>query len=410
MRLLPSARNSAPLDADPARARQPEQPGERQRSERAGAALPAPELVAPLPPLRVAAATMGSVAVPQQGSTVRAAGRWHPWLYGGASLCLVGVLLTRWVTAEPSSHRAREESRGPETQLRVELDAAENARNWVLMEQLAQRLQQLPDAPAEVAERARDAQARAQDEQGNMIIYERFLQAVALHAHDAAVLRYGELSQHSVYRELGAVRYVEARKGFVKDHLERALGYARHHGCRDTQPHLDAVLAVAPDAAAELGVKELLHLCSPAAAAVARSEKGPRSEQPLLARAGAPSAPEAAPLSATVAETAEASAAEDPEEPAAPRAEAKSARSGAEGAADHNLAEAQRAYIGGDYQQAIRIARRNIDRDPERAWRVIGGAACYLGDATLVKESVNHLDEQAQLFVRHVCQRNGVTP
>lgn len=302
--------------------------------------------------------------------------------YGAAALLLFGTGLgvSRFVGAGP------QRTRGLPAQLESEraalsaaIEDARGARDWPRCIERAERLLQIPESPAYPHRRAREALELAQDEQRNLLGYDRFLQAASRRAPDAAVLTYLELSANSVYRELGAARFLEAREAFVRAHLGRARGELDRLGCRAAQPHLDAILSVDPQSAALPELIALQARCR-AGDTVARGER----------RGGR-------------------GAAQVEREPQLMFAPERPAERG-ERPPSRQLEDAQQAYISGNYRQAIRIAQQHTGSDPLRAWRVIGGAACYLGDEGLIRKTLDHLDDPAQQFVRQVCQRNGITP
>jgi hypothetical protein len=197
------------------------------------------------------------------------------YVWGGAAVVMLvaGLLLTRWVVAQTSLQDAGADTARQAEELWSALRAAERARNFSLSEQKARQLLALPAMPHSAQERAQEALAHALAEQQNLLIYDRFLQAVARRAPDAAVLAYGELPLDSVYRELGAARYAEMREAFVQHHLQQAQGALREpagepgvRGCRAVQPHLDAILAVEPAAAGLPAVRALQARCQGALA------------------------------------------------------------------------------------------------------------------------------------------------
>jgi predicted component of type VI protein secretion system len=74
------------------------------------------------------------------------------------------------------------------------------------------------------------------------------------------------------------------------------------------------------------------------------------------------------------------------------------------------IVQAQSCYLRGDYQEAIRLARKVQHMNGEagsRAWRILGGAACRLGDAALVHEAYRRVDVIARQYLRYVCQQSG---
>jgi serine/threonine protein kinase len=70
--------------------------------------------------------------------------------------------------------------------------------------------------------------------------------------------------------------------------------------------------------------------------------------------------------------------------------------------------EAQKQYTAGRYDKAIELARSAQRGSPERAWRIIGSAACALRDRPLVDESLSRLDALSRKYVTDVCGRHGL--
>jgi hypothetical protein len=78
-------------------------------------------------------------------------------------------------------------------------------------------------------------------------------------------------------------------------------------------------------------------------------------------------------------------------------------------AASGGLAEAQDAYIHGNYEQAIELARAHTADDPGRAWRIIGTSNCFLKNKKGVDEALkNAPDDKARQLMQYVCGRNGI--
>jgi len=202
-------------------------------------------------------------------------------------LCMGGVGLARWVAQPPPGPGEADRQEGAQARtLWAALRAAEGARDWPACQERARQLLQLPEpAGADLHDlhaRAERALLRAQAEERNLLIYDRFLQAAAQQAPDAAVLSYGELSEDSVYRELGAVSYLEMRKAFVRNHLLRAQAALRAApaGCRAAQPHLDAILAVDPAAAVDERVRAVLASVGPRCSGALAHPGAPGNEKP----------------------------------------------------------------------------------------------------------------------------------
>ena len=75
----------------------------------------------------------------------------------------------------------------------------------------------------------------------------------------------------------------------------------------------------------------------------------------------------------------------------------------------NELERAKDAYVRGRYAEAVELSRRGIAQDGEKAWRVLGAASCFLGDANGATGAWNHLDPTGKKFLEYVCQRNHVT-
>lgn len=78
------------------------------------------------------------------------------------------------------------------------------------------------------------------------------------------------------------------------------------------------------------------------------------------------------------------------------------------------LEQAQTHYIHGEFTAAVRLARGltthpSPDVDQTRAWRLLGAAACRLGDLELANESYRRLDTVSRQFLQYVCQQANVT-
>lgn len=76
------------------------------------------------------------------------------------------------------------------------------------------------------------------------------------------------------------------------------------------------------------------------------------------------------------------------------------------------LAAAQAHYIKGEFAEAIRVARR-LQADPggtmTRAWRILGTAACKLGDLDLLSQAYRRVDVVSRQYMLYICQQSGVT-
>ena len=79
-------------------------------------------------------------------------------------------------------------------------------------------------------------------------------------------------------------------------------------------------------------------------------------------------------------------------------------------AIESRLSDARFEYVNGNHARAIAMAVSVKRQAPTRAWRIIGAAACYLKDRTLINEASRHLgaDPAAQHYLSYVCRCNGI--
>jgi RNA polymerase sigma-70 factor (ECF subfamily) len=93
---------------------------------------------------------------------------------------------------------------------------------------------------------------------------------------------------------------------------------------------------------------------------------------------------------------------------AAPAAQPRDDQPGSDPAADP-LAAAQDAYVHGQYDEAIALARPHVgDANASKAWRIVGASSCFKQDANGATEAWNALDPQSRKFIEYVCKRNDV--
>lgn len=83
-------------------------------------------------------------------------------------------------------------------------------------------------------------------------------------------------------------------------------------------------------------------------------------------------------------------------------------------AGEVRLEEAQAHYVRGEFAAAIRVAR-TLTTHPEpgvsltRAWRLLGAAACRLGDLELLNEAYRRVDPVSRQYLQYVCEQAHVT-
>ena len=72
------------------------------------------------------------------------------------------------------------------------------------------------------------------------------------------------------------------------------------------------------------------------------------------------------------------------------------------------LTDAQSEFVNGNYDKAISLARSVAKVSTNRAWRIIGAAACRNKDLKLVGDAYRKLDNAARQYLIYVCQREGI--
>jgi RNA polymerase sigma-70 factor (ECF subfamily) len=70
------------------------------------------------------------------------------------------------------------------------------------------------------------------------------------------------------------------------------------------------------------------------------------------------------------------------------------------------LLRAQDAYVKGQFDDAIALAKEGMGQDESKAWRIIGASNCFLQNAEGAIEARDQLDAQGKKFIEYVCQRH----
>jgi hypothetical protein len=72
------------------------------------------------------------------------------------------------------------------------------------------------------------------------------------------------------------------------------------------------------------------------------------------------------------------------------------------------LAPARDAFVKGELARALALARAEIGREPEAAWRLIAACHCFAHDAGAARDAFTHVDARGQELLRFVCARNQI--
>src|SRR5205807_1031560 len=70
---------------------------------------------------------------------------------------------------------------------------------------------------------------------------------------------------------------------------------------------------------------------------------------------------------------------------------------------------ASAAMTAGKFLDAVALAQREVATKPRQAYRIIGAAACSLGDSELAGNAVRHLMGSNANYVVAVCSLHGTT-
>lgn len=75
------------------------------------------------------------------------------------------------------------------------------------------------------------------------------------------------------------------------------------------------------------------------------------------------------------------------------------------------LHTARELYINGEYEAAAEVVEpaTRVASTANRAWRILGAAACFEKDGHVASRARQHLDEAGRKFVSYVCARNDVS-
>ena len=250
-----------------------------------------------------------------------------------------------------------------------------------------------------------DKKSTAEGEKKNQERFDKFMKAVSDGDPDAAVTLFLQIPQSSPYYEKGQKDYNNVKKRYVSVHLAAAKS---SKNCDEINKHTQAVLLVDE---ANTDALDIAKKCGSAVAVVqhephhpaptheAQLPKTPKEKvdrpEPAVAAAKVDKPvekPEPAEVKKPV---------EKPIEKAAPADDAS--------ANEAMLAKAYDEYVHGNYASALELATKaNKGGSNVKAWKIIGGCACYLKDKPGAVKAWNRLDTQGKQFLKYVCSRNAI--
>ena len=296
-----------------------------------------------------------------------------------------------WFLTRPSTiPQVDETAEAAKTMSAVDVDLA--AKRWKAVIDQTGRIVSSVTIPSHIRDAAQAKRTIAERELKNFETYFHFAGAVRSGNHDEAIRIFGEIPQDSVYREQGRGDYDQIIPLFAEDHLKAASEARAVKNCTEAAAHVQKVLAVDPKHVGALAAKETP--CVPQMLA----NQGLSTSLPVAPKLTAPkpdptpkSAPQKQPtpqaLTSTSSKPSPQTKPADPEEV---------------------LTTAQGEFVDGNYDQAIKLARSVAEVSTNRAWRIIGAAACRNKDLKLVNEAYRKLDNAAKQYLIYVCLREGI--
>ncbi len=264
-----------------------------------------------------------------------------------------------------------------------------------------------PDAPA-----VSEMRQAIDSQRHNAEIFATLKAAAAAKKFDDVLAVYASLPVGNAYQIKAAPLYQEARAKVITRHLELGAKASVRGKCDDAQQELAFVLAIDPQ---NETAKLIIQRCErPVAAAPAapkaREAASVRPATKPVAKVPAPRPVAAATPTARPSRAASASSAPTAPRPLAAAAPAEEvAAPGAD--ADALMAEAQDAWLKGQYAAAIDSSRRALKAKPgmTRAYQIIAVCSCSLRDADAATRAYDRLDDKLKTLVKTLCKKSGIT-
>jgi pSer/pThr/pTyr-binding forkhead associated (FHA) protein len=245
---------------------------------------------------------------------------------------------------------------------------------------------------------ARDKKKKAESEKKAKSAYEGFVAAADKSDFDSAIASFGEIPEDSIYKQKSTEKYAQVKRGYVKMHLDAAKRAKNDHKCEDARQHVEAVLTVDESNA---DAQDIVKSCGAVVKAPAAPSipKQPKVSEPKVKESPEPKEPR---------EPREPKVAKEPKATAPEHTDTPAPSGGDVAALEKKFAEAQDAYIHGQYANARDLAMP-ITKGLPKAWRIVGASSCFLKDKDGATKAFNKLDSQGKQFLKYVCSRNGMT-
>ena len=287
-----------------------------------------------------------------------------------------------WFVARPPG--VDPDAEAAKTLIDVESDLT--ARRWQEVLDKTGKIASNPAIAIRTREAAQTKRSVGEREQKNQLIYDQFTKDAGGDKYDAALKTYRDIPADSVYQKMAKEGYDRILPLFVESHL-KAASEARAAGkCLEARAEVQTVLDLDPKNVRALTARD--QACGSAQATA--PDNTPTGKDPKNHRHGTKVA--------------------DSDKPDKPDKPEKTEKIEAPPGADPEavLTEAQSAFVNGELDKAIGLARSVSKASTIRAWRIIGAAACRKKDLKLVGDAYKKLDNAARQYLVYVCQREGI--
>ena len=269
------------------------------------------------------------------------------------------------------------------SKLLVEIDQDVQHKWWSNVLDKTSRLVGDPGISSQLREAAESKRRIAAAEQGNQQVYDRFIGAVRAGQPDYALKIFAEIPTDSVYYKSAQEKYDKIFPSFLESHLRSAYEARLAGNCAKARAQVQMVLDVDPTQVQALAAKD-----QPCSSPLPAKTESVRPATPVLLPKKVGSAQSE--LLGKSEETKSAVVAPSGVDP------------------EQVLTDAQSEFVNGNYDKSIALARSVAKVSANRAWRILGAAACRKKDLKLVGDAYRKLDDAARRYLIYVCQREGI--
>lgn len=218
---------------------------------------------------------------------------------------------------------------------------------------------------------------KALDEQRFSTLYEQIELAFYQSNVDEVIKTAKEIPAHSIYFIRAQSKHKQALPTFIQNHIQAATVARKQNNCTEFTRQLQLILDIIPHY--ESALAEKAKECKPPDVMNSENQNHSKKKRPK---------PQQGETTITTSSH-QAKIQQNPD-------------------TEHVLINAQLEFVNGNYNKAISLANSVADQSTNRAWRIIGAAACREKDIKLVSKSYQALDNAARQYLIYVCQREGI--